>query len=206
MDKREKDRQRDNIVHLFKRAAEESDAKRTRGDSVSADIRGDHNVVAGRDVNVNKREIIRATVKPGPEHITPKQATHLQDLVKKAVEQDVTAGAVPQVAFAKWWSIVKRRYEVTTYREIPREQGEEAISWLRQQVAMNRPKLRKTDRGGWRTGHYTAIWARAKELGFSKGRVYGIVFDSLGLRVTSLKQLSDRNLKTLYNIVMSMKG
>ena len=110
-----------------------------------------------------------------------------------------------KAAMAKWWTALKRTYGVTAYREIPRELGDDAIAWMKLQIARTRPKLRRTDNQSWRNELYAAIYARARELGISKGEVYAIVHDRLGKRVTSLKQLGEQNLKKLYNIMMAME-
>ena len=147
----------------------------------------------------------RRVVKPGPEHITPKQAATLQELVRKAANHDVAGGMSPSAAMAKWWTALKRTYGVPTYREIPQELGDDAIAWMKQQIARSRSKLRRTDSQSWRNELYTAIYARARELDLSKGEVYAIVHERLGKRVGSLKQLGEQNLKKLYNIMMAVE-
>ena len=167
-------------------------------------ISGDHNIVAGRDVNINRRQVVRTTIQPGPSHITPQQAVRLQDLIRKAADIDVVGGMTQRAAMSKWWSLLKRHYRVTTYREIPRHLGEEAITWLRQRIAMSRPKLRRTDNRSWRAEHCKAIYARAGELGLAKGEVYALVYERLGKRVTSLNQLGEQNLQKFYRIMLSI--
>jgi hypothetical protein len=192
----------------------ESSEPRTRVTSThgSAPVRatqsvsGHHNVVAGRDVNINKREVTRLSVIPGPEHITEEQAKRLKDLVDKAAKIEIAAGSEPRKTYAKWWSELTNRYEVTSYRLIPRLLGSEAIKWLEQRAAMLRPKLRRANPLAWRVEHYAAIWARARELSMSKGAVYSLVKERLGLQVVSLKLLGEHNLKHLYNIMMSLDG
>ena len=56
----------------------------------------------------------------------------------------------------------------------------------------------------WRNHHYSAIYTRVKQFGVSKGELYTLAHDRLGTRITSLKQLNDRNLKKLYSIVFSL--
>lgn len=206
MDEEEFERKKAKVIRLFKEAPVDPKADASRSPPFAPTVSGDGNVVAGRDVNINKRETTRTVVQPGPDHITPKQAAALQDLVRKAADRDVAGGMSRSSAMAKWWTVLKRNYDVPSYREIPRELGDDAIAWMKQQVARGRSRLRRTDNPSWRAEHYAAIYARALELGLSKGQVYAIVHDRLGKRVTSLKQLGERNLKTLYNIVMAMDG
>ena len=75
---------------------------------------------------------------------------------------------------------------------------------MQRQLAMLRPKLRRADNPAWRNQHYKAIWSRAKELGFTEDQVYALSGDRLGKPITSLKQLGERNLKSLYNIIMGL--
>ena len=205
MDRDEHERKKAEVIQLFKEAAEDTGRQARAEPSFSPHVSGDGNVVAGRDVNINKRVTVRNVVKPGPEHITAKQAATLQELVLKAADHDVAGGMSRKAAMAKWWTALKRTYGVTAYREIPRELGDDAIAWMKQQIARTRPKLRRTNNQSWRNELYAAIYARARELGISKGEVYAIVHDRLGKRVTSLKQLGEQNLKKLYNIMMAME-
>lgn len=201
----ERERKKAEIIQLFKEADEDTRRQTHAEPPFSPRISGDGNVVAGRDVNINKRETVRTVVEPGPEHITSKQAATLQELVRKAANHDVAGGMSPSAAMAKWWTALKRTYGVPTYREIPQELGDDAIAWMKQQIARSRSKLRRTDKQSWRNEHYAAIYARAGELGIPKGELYAIVHDRLGKRVGSLKQLGDQNLKKLYNIIMAME-
>jgi TIR domain len=170
-------------------------------------VSGHRNIVAGRDINyVNKREVIRPSVTPGPEHITEDQAKRLKDLVEKAAQIEINGGSPPNRAFSKWWSELKNRYGVTSYHLIPRLQGDAAIKWLQQRNAMLRPKLRRANPGAWRVEHFNAIWAKSNELGMSKGEVYSLIGRRLNVQVGSLKNLGDRNLKRAYNIMMSLDG
>ena len=190
------------VIHLFP-------GKKPDGQEGGINVRGNkivvaNNVVAGRDINVNTRVVRRTNFTPGPEHISSKGRKRIKALIDKAVDQDVEAGRSPtrRRAYAKWWSIYKNHFEVTTYQETPRELEREAIEWLRQRIAINRRRPRRTAKLSWREDQYAAIYARARETGMSKAHVYGLVRDKLGKRVTSLKQLSDKNLERLYRIMM----
>jgi hypothetical protein len=167
-------------------------------------VSGHHNIVAGRDININKREIIRASVTPGPQHITEAQAKRLKDLVEKAAQIEIDGGSPSGKVYSKWWSELKNRYRVATYHLIPRSQGDDAIKWLQMRVAMLRPKLRRTNPSAWRAEHFTAIWSKARELEMSKGEVYSLIGRRLNLQVVSLKKLGELNLKHAYNIMMSL--
>jgi hypothetical protein len=76
--------------------------------------------------------------------------------------------------------------------------------YMKQQIAIMRPKLRRNDNPSWRNEHYAGIYARARQLGISKGEVYAIAFNRLGVQVVSLTKLGEQNLKKLYQIIMAM--
>lgn len=168
-------------------------------------IVGNSNVQAGRDVNINPRLVSRPVIQPGPQHITEEQAFKLQELVKKAAEIEATANNKEiKDLFAKWWGKLKKRFKATSYKTILLHDGEVAISWMQQEVAKLRPKLRRTDNDAWRNEHYSSIWARARQRGIDKPAVYGIVNERIGKAVSSLTELGERDLKKLYNIIMAM--
>jgi hypothetical protein len=171
-------------------------------------IKGNNNQVAGRDIinNINRKETIVRPFQPGPEHISAVQAKKLYDLVLKAAERD--AGGDPDKIGSKragWWSRLRNHYGVPNYREIPAHLGDEAIKWLQQQIAMNRPKIRRANNQEWRKDHYIGIWAKMSELGMSKGDIYALVKERLGKQVVSLTKLGERDLKAFYQIMMRMK-
>jgi hypothetical protein len=195
------------IIDLLKEV-DKRKSRKAANEKLALSIVGNNNVQANGDIYINKRETVRKEFTPGPEHITASQAHKLQRLVEKAVSYEEAAGVYAgnrQKLFAKWWKIVQNQYDVATYREIPAHLGESAITWMTQKVAILRPKTRRTDKSLWRNEHYSAIYARSHELGISKGEIYAIVLERLGVQVLSLTKLSDQNLKKLYNIIMSMR-
>jgi hypothetical protein len=185
---------------------EQSPRRSDRSLQLAQHVAGDHNVVAGGDVNINKREVTRVSVTPGPEHITEGQARRLKDLVDKVAKVEIDRGSNPSQVYQRVWSGLTKHYQVASYRLIPRRLGDEAIKWLQQRAAMLRPKLRRTNPSAWQREHYTAIYARAHDLGMSKGEVYSLVKARLGLQVISLRQLGEQNLKRFYNIMMKLSG
>lgn len=167
-------------------------------------INGDGNIQAGGDVNINTRKIERVPPPPrNAEHITDTQAYKLKELVKKAVDIESKAGKEPSKAFPAWWSKLQKRYKVPRYDLIPCDLGDDAISYMQQEIAKLRPKLRRRDNESWRKEHYSGIWARAKELGKDKSWVYGLVEEKIGKKVESLTTLGEQDLKKLYTIIMA---
>lgn len=144
-------------------------------DTPSQSIVGNGNVQAGRDVYINKKETVRNEIKPGPEHISEEQAFILSELVKEAVERESKSGKEPSKLFAAWWNKLKKHLKVASYRMIPRDRGDEAITWMKQQVAILLPKLRRTDNDEWRKKHYIKINACLNSMCWDKPRFYALV-------------------------------
>jgi len=163
-------------------------------------------ITAGRDLNYNTRKVIRPVFTPGPQHVSPEQARAIGALVDEIVEIEKNSKRPPKNPYGKWWSLLKAHFNVQVWREIPCERGTEAIEWLQRRKAMLRPKLRRTNPEKWRASLYTGIWAKAKELGISHEGVHCIANERLELTrpITSLKELGERNLKKLYDIIFSM--
>jgi len=171
--------------------------------ATQSNVSGD-NIIAMGDVYKNQRPIKKNVVRPGPEHISQATGRRIHDLVVELGDIDKSAGK--GATYGRWWSKFKKHFQITSYHLLPAEQGDEAIAWLERQKAMQRPKLRRTDHRAWRESYYTAIWARAKQLGLSKEDVYDLAFERLLLkkRVTSLTDLGERNLERLHRIIFSI--
>lgn len=177
-------------------------------------VSGQGNIVSGGNIAIDNknirieqpaRTIIQKNFTPGPEHISAEQAKILKDTIDNLVQKETAAGNQSSWAYAHWWGRLKNRYKVSTYKEIPAHLGDEAISWLKQQSAIKRSKIRRTNQQMWKKELYAAIWARARQLNLTKGDVYNIVYKGMGKRVSSLTQLGEQNLKKLYNIIMAKK-
>lgn len=176
-------------------------------------VEGSNNMVAGRDMNVHgvvnigppPKKVVTKKFTPGPEHISTAQAKKIKDKIDNLVKKEVAAGMQSGKAYKRWWGKLKNKYEVTTYKEIPAHLGEEAVSWITQQAAIKRTKVRRNNNAMWRKELYTGIYSKANELNISKGEIYNIVYQRMGKRISSLTQLREQNLKKLYNIIRAIK-
>lgn len=145
-------------------------------------------------------------------HITQEQAKQIYDSVNEIVEINEKAGKFKTSAdkgmfFAQTWTSFKNRFNVTSYHLLPKEKFNEALSWLKKQIAYkHRPKLRKVNNAEWKKAVYGAIYAKAQnELRMDKLALYEFASEKLKLKfpITSLKELSDARLKKLYQIMFS---
>lgn len=174
------------------------------GVAVSQTVTGNGNVVAGRDVNINRRVVKKNVVQPGPEHVTEAQKLKIKELIGELSEIGVKAGRAP--SYGKWWNKFYKQFKVTSYHLLPAAEYDAAISWLYEQRARETPKLRRTDNQAWRNHRYRGIWARARELGMSDEQLYALATERLELKkpITSLTELGEQNLDRLYRIVMGL--
>lgn len=93
--------------------------------------------------------------------------------------------------------MLQRRFQVPSYLLIPRTRFDEALSFLRQQRAINRSPLRGRNPVAYQNDFYRAIFAGARELGWDGEQIYRLATDKLGLQtaVVSLKALGPVQLK-----------
>ena len=153
--------------------------------------------IAGGDI-ITTKQIKKVTkFTPGEEHVTSQQAKAIKDLVDKLAEKLPTEAGKPNYRAA--YGILYAEYQVSSYREIPRESYEDAVSFLRQRGAMNRGKLRRSNPKKYEGSLFSAIWAKQGSLGWQKGDVYEFAFVKLSLRrrIDSLKKLGPNQLKKL---------
>lgn len=165
----------------------------------------------GCEVYTNTQKVIHNVVQPTSEHITQQQVFILRNLVNDLVDIYEKSGKLhtredKQEEYRKWNGKLKRKFKVTSYHLISRGKFEEAKAWLHQQVAKERPKLRRTNKPEWRKKYYGAIYARTQQHGIGKAQLFELAQKRLKLKesVDSLKGLNDIQLTKLYKIIFSM--
>lgn len=152
-------------------------------------------------------------VSPNPEyHISGEQAIQIKTHIDKIVELNENAGKFKKKedkgkCYRKTWNSFYDNVGVTSYLILPKEKFDEAIKWLQQQEAIQKPKLRRTNNDEWRKKNYSAIWSKLRELGLEREKAYEIANERLILKqpISSLKDLGEQNLEKLYQIIMKMK-
>lgn len=159
--------------------------------------KGNNNFIVKGDLNLNPRTVVKNSISPGPEHITDEQALTVKELINEIVKMDEQAGRQP--SYSRWYLKLYKKFKITSYKLIPLDQLAEVKSWLHQQKAMQRPTLRRSNNSAWRKSIYTAIYAKANELGIDKSQLYQFAHQKLKLNkpVNSLKELGERNLEKL---------
>jgi len=173
------------------------------GVSISQKVGKAQNVIAAAgNVNIATKHVTRTEFTPDDRHLSPEQALKIQDLVKELAEMDVAAGKGEAKSFQTWWSYLKNTFKVTTYKEIPRERFDEAVSLLQQAKGMNLPKIRRKDNELWRKQHYRSIFGTAKKgMGWSDEQIHDFASLKLGKAVTSLSEVGERDLAKLARLI-----
>ncbi|MDR3226638.1 MAG: ORF6C domain-containing protein, partial [Prevotellaceae bacterium] len=132
-------------------------------------------------------------------HISEYQAKQIKDKV------DEIATSVPKEKvgeeYKKIWSLLKDKFNVTSYHLIVKEQFDDVIKFLSKLNAYKyRQKARKNNNEKYRKELYGAIYAKVNELKMSKDELYVYVENILSLKkpISSLTDLSDTRLKKIY--------
>ncbi|GEM_PF-481221 len=145
-------------------------------------------------------------------HITDEQAKQIKDKVEEIVGIYDSAGKFRTSAdksrfFATTWNGIKNRFNVTKYNLLPKDKFEECMQWLQSQIASkHRPILRKHNNQAWKNSMYSSIYAKSRsDWNMDKENLYDFAFNKLKLKapISSLKDLSDVNLKKLYVLLYS---
>lgn len=181
---------------------------------VNQKSKGNHNLQVGvnQGTIIKTEKVIRKNeVVTNPEiHINQEQAKQILEYISKIVEINEQAGKFKDTKdkskfFSLTWTSFKNRFNVTSYHLLQKDKFEEALTWLKKQIAFDhRPKLRQGNNPQWKKDIYGAIYAKAqKDLHFNKDELYQFAFDKLKLKqpISSLKELSDTRLNKLYKII-----
>jgi hypothetical protein len=166
----------------------------------------------GKIITTEKIQQVTEVLYDKEAHITDQQAKQIKDKVDEIVEIYASAGKLPDAAskgrfYATTWSGIKNRFHVTKYTLLQKEQFEDCMRWLQSQIASkHRPILRKHNNPAWKKELFTSIYAKSSnEWNMDKEKLYLFAYDKLKLKtpISSLKDLSDVNLKKLYGFLFS---
>ena len=171
--------------------------------SQTVQVTGHRNVVqvAGRDFIRTDKLVRRNTITPDERHLTVEQRERIREVAGEVADR--LAGDDGKSNFAAVHRMLQRRFQVPSYLLIPRTRFDEALSFLRQQRAINRSHLRGRNPVAYQNDFYRAIFAGARELGWDGEQVYRFATDKLGLQtaIVSLKALGPIQLKKLAGVI-----
>ncbi len=171
------------------------------GHHVQVSGQGHHVAVAGRDLIHTERIVRRNAITPDERHLTIAQRDRLRAVAGELAVR--LAGTNEHGGVAAVHSMLQRHFQVPSYLLIPRERYSDALSFLSQQRAIHRSRLRNHDPVAYANDLYRAIFAGARELGWDGGRVYQFAAEKLTLKIplASLKELGPVQLKALAEAV-----
>ena len=166
----------------------------------------------GRIINTERVQNVTEVLYDKDTHITDEQAKFIKDKVDEIVNINDQAGKFKSgnskgKFYAFIWSGIKNRYSITKYTLLKKDDFDDCIKWLQSQIASkHRPILRKHNNSVWKTSMYSSIYAKSRsDWNMNKEALYDFAYHKLNLKkpINSLKDLSDVNLKKLYNSLFS---
>ena len=164
---------------------------------------GERNFQAAGNLIVTEKHVTKSPpVVPQSHHITDGQAKTILELLRELGERDGAAGKGN--TYGRWQAKFKERPwagpeadGITSYKLVAADEFEAAVTWIKQQKAIGRPSLRRTQNPRWRNDHYGKIWKCAKKLGWSHDEVHRFAQEHLKISkpIESLTKLGERNLE-----------
>ncbi|RRD53589.1 hypothetical protein [Campylobacter rectus] len=168
-------------------------------------VNGNSNVVVLGNLSINaKKEAPKPPVICPPGSISEEQIRSIDDLIKEIAEIEAQAGVELGKAIAKWKAVYKKKFKLLSYRCLPLEKFDDVMSWLRQTRARLQPKLRRRNNDEWRLNKYKGIFARGKELGFTKEQITQMAGKKFNKDIKSIKELGEQNLEKFYRYIFSL--
>jgi hypothetical protein len=172
--------------------------------SIFQRAKGDGNLQVGGDLNINSTKKVQNVIKPGPDEISQKQRAQLLRKIKQLGERDELAGRGK--TYSGWMDKFKNAFNLDSYHLLKANRFDEALGWVKQQKAMTRPRLRRTDNEKWRHEHYGIIWGTMRTLRWQKQHVYDFALERGVVKkpITSLTELKERQLEELSDLFKSL--
>ncbi len=166
----------------------------------------------GRIINTEKIQNITEVLYDKDTHITDEQAKSIKDKVDEIVNINDQARKFENSSskgkfYALTWGRIKNRYGITKYTLLKKDDFNDCMKWLQSQIASkHRPILRRHKNSAWKTSMYSSIYAKSRsDWNMDKEALYDFAYQKLVLKkpISSLKDLSDVNLKKLYHFLFS---
>ena len=158
-------------------------------------------LAAGGNIIQTPKHITRTEFTPDDRHISEATAAKVKIAVEDLANRTLGENGKPN--FGMWYNRLNKRFNVGTYRAVLAAETDELLSWISQQKAMSRGKLRRSNPVKYRTDLYSVIWANAKSKNMSKEDVYEFARVKLGLKqpIATLTKLGPNQLKHLSEFI-----
>jgi len=171
------------------------------------EIKGNNNIQVGGNYITTNKYSPKTVIVPNPDiHISDSQAKEIKDKIHSV------ANIISKNDYEKTKNIrslyngLYKRLDITSYKLIPISQFDVAIKYLNKIKVISQPKEGALSEAG-RLDKYKAIHAKANQLKMSKIDLVIFINEIIQLKtqVTSLKELSNKNLILVYNKIMHKK-
>lgn len=153
--------------------------------------------MAGRDINISEKKIERPIIQPNESHISEEQSKQISDKIAAISKIDEDAGK--NSSYRELYGTLKNMFKCTSYKTLPVDQFDDAMSWLNQEVGKRTRSLRRSNNDEWRKQKYRLIHGAAKTLKLSDEEIKQFAAIELELKAPpkSLKELKERQLDAL---------
>lgn len=195
--------EKDNIIKLFK----DSVPNTPSGNNVT----GDGNIVGNGFVMINvyhEMPSIEKKEETKEKTGTSPFASEIRKLVEKLATIEAYQYGDEGSARKKWYGAIKKRYGLQnkglTYKDLNEEQAKNCISYLKSMLPIKTRSLKNSDKV-YRKERYAAIYAKARELGMSKGDVYVLFSNLFGKDIISLTKATNDEIEDLYDYLMKQR-
>ncbi|WP_314299683.1 hypothetical protein [Capnocytophaga sputigena] len=140
-------------------------------------------------------------------HITDAQAQQIKEKVIECATILASDGSNKKSLIQKQYGKLYKRYGITKYSLLPKEKFEDAIKWLKREVAASRKVLKDNAPTEWRKAQYASINARGRQIGMDREAllIYATQVLELANTLSSLKDLEDDQLQKLYNKIFGKR-
>lgn len=179
---------------------------------IDQSITGNNNVQVGVNngqiIHTKKVKVTTEVLHAPGQHITDTQALQIREKITEIAGMVATNKGSIGSMIKKEYNAFYNQFGCTSYKLLPSDKFDEAITWLAKRTAYHGKKnLRHGDTPEWRKKQYTAINTRARQLGMDRDKMILFAQDKLELKepLESIKDLSDTRLQKLYNFIMQKK-
>ena len=160
---------------------------------------------------VNTKKVLNTTlIEYNPQlHISDAQAKQIRDMVQENAHAMAQRDNISsQKAYSTEYSVLYKKFSITSYKLLPKDKFEEAIKFLQKRIRYTGHKVDRTkNKEAFRNRNYKGIYARARQLGMHKEGLLLYAEEVLDLKkpISSLKELSDTRLEKLYRKIFSKR-
>lgn len=160
-----------------------------------------HVQIAGRDLITTHKHVQRNIITPNERHLTVEQSSILRRVIGEVALRLGSAKNGPN--YAAVHRLLQQRFAVHSYILIPRDQFDDAVSFLKERRAIYRSRMRRSDPAAYQNDLFRSIFFAADKLEWSPSQVCEYATKMLRIEepIASLKELGPIQLKTVERLI-----